>query len=172
MLKEKPEGPERWGSVLLAEDGIRRKAARESLVGLGREATPLLLRLLNDPHAGVRWEAALALKEIRDPDAAKALAEALKDENSDVRWVAAEALAAIGRGAVRPLLEVIRKGADSFELRDAAHVAISLMRDSGEWSVLSTVYHALKEGEPPEVVVLEAADALWLLDREVGVATV
>lgn len=170
MLENDIKGPRFWASELVTKDGIHRKAAREKLSSMGREATAVLLGLLDDPRAVVRWEAALALKEIGDPDAAEALARAMKDENGDVRWVAAEALAAVGRAAIRPLLEVIKREADSFELRNAAHVAISLMRDSEDWEVLSPVFQALKDGEPAEVLVLEAADALWLLDRGAGIA--
>lgn len=165
MLDNDSKGPGFWALILATKDGVHRKSARENLVAMGREATPVLLRLLEDSHSTVRWEAALALKEIVDPTAAEALAKAMKDENGDVRWVAAEALAAIGREGIRPMLAVLREDADSFELRDAAHVAISLLRDRDDRETLSGVYETLKNGNPPEVVMMAAADALEALER-------
>lgn len=165
MLQNDSRNPGLWALTLATKDGLQRQSARENLVAMGHEATPVLIRLLDDDHSTVRWEAALALKDIKDPAAAQALAEAMKDENGDVRWVAAEALAALGTDALRPLLEILREDADSFELRDAAHVAISLLPDSEDRDTLSSVYHALKNGNPPEVVMMEAAEAMAALDR-------
>lgn len=165
MLDNASKGPGFWALILATKDGVQRKSARENLVAMGCEATPVLLRLLEDSHSTVRWEAALALKDIEDPTAAEALAEAMKDENGDVRWVAAEALAGIGSAGLRPMLTVLRDDADSFELRDAAHVAISLLRGNDDRETMSGVYRALKNGSPPEVVMMAAAEAMEALDR-------
>lgn len=154
-----------WALALASNFGLQRQAARENLVALGRDATPILTRLLEDSHSRVRWEAALALKDIVDPAAAVALANALKDENGDVRWVAAEGLAAIGAEGLQPLLRTLMEYADSFELRDAAHVAISLLEDPEQRELLAPVYRALKDGESPEVVMMAAAAALDVLER-------
>ena len=165
-MSEKGSGnPGAWARTLATENGLQRQSARETLVAMGREATATLIRLLKDPHPTVRWEAALALKDIEDPSAGDALAQVLMDESGDVRWVAAEALAAIGREGLRPLLKVLVKNADSFELREAAHVAISLLRNADHRKMLSGVYHALKNGNPPGVVMVEAAEAMDALER-------
>jgi hypothetical protein len=164
-MSERGSGsPGDWALTLANENGVQRQSARETLVAMGREATPILIRLLSDPHPTVRWEAALALKDIEDPSAGEALAEALMDESGDVRWVAAEALAAIGREGLRPLLKILVEDADSFELREAAHVAISLLREAGNREILAGVYQALKNGNPPDVVMMEAAGAMDALE--------
>jgi HEAT repeat protein len=165
MSEHDSNNPGFWALVMATKDGPQRQAARENLVAMGNEATPVLLRLLEDPNPTVRWEAALALKETKDPSAAEALAEAMEDENGDVRWVAAEALAAIGTPGLRSLLKILRRDADSFELRDAAHVAISLLKDRDDRDAMAGVYRALKNGTSPEVVIMEAAQALEVLDR-------
>jgi HEAT repeat protein len=153
-----------WALALATKDGMQREVARRRLVALGREATPVLIQLLDDSEPKVRWEAALALKELGDPASVEALVEALKDENSDVRWVAAEGLAVIGEESLRPLLETLRQEADSFELRDSAHVAISLLEDGELRELLAPVYQAMKDGKSPEVVIMAAAEALEALE--------
>jgi len=163
MSKINSENPGVWALTLATKDGLQRQAARERLVAMGREATAVLIRLLEEPDPRVRWEAALAMKDLGDPAAAEALVEALKDENGDVRWVAAEGLAAIGRESLRPLLRTLVADADSFELRDAAHVAISLLHGEDQLDLLAPVYRALKDGRSAEVVMTAAAEALEAL---------
>lgn len=96
-----------WALVLATDDVEKRQSARETLVRIGPEATPVLITLLDSSLSSVRWEAALALKEIRDPASSGALAEAMKYKNGDVRWVAAEALAGTGTDGLEALLRVV-----------------------------------------------------------------
>ncbi|MGW8266384.1 MAG: HEAT repeat domain-containing protein [Longimicrobiales bacterium] len=163
MSKINSNNPGVWALTLAAKDGLQRRAAREKLVAMGREATPVLIHLLEDPDSGVRWEAALALKDLGDPAAVEAMVEALKDENGDVRWVAAEGLAALGEASLRPLLRGLMADVDSFELREAAHVAISLLHDEDQQELLAPVYRALKDGQSAEMVMTAAAEALEAL---------
>jgi HEAT repeat protein len=153
-----------WAQALSSKDGVSRQSARENLVAMERAATPILIRLLEDAHSQVRWEAALALKDISDPAAVDALVAALRDEEGDVRWVAAEALAGIGRASVVPLLRSLTEYADSFELRDSAPVVIGFLRDPGLRETLEPVHEALRDGGSPEVVIAEAGEALELLE--------
>ena len=153
-----------WAMALATKDGPQRQMAREKLVAMGREATPVLLQLLDDSEPKVRWEAALGLKALADPASVEGLVKALKDENRDVRWVAAEGLAAIGEASMRPMLETLRQDADSFALRDSAHVAISLLQDRELRELLEPVYSAMKDGRSPEVVLMAAAEALEALE--------
>lgn len=163
MSENHLKNPGVWALVLATKDGLQRQSARETLVAMGREATPVLVQLLDDPDSRVRWETAMALKDIADPAAAGALVQTLKDENGDVRWVAAEGLAAIGKEALDPLLRTLAEDADSFELRDAAHVAISLLKDPELRALLAPVYRAMKDGKAPEVVMMAAAEVLEAL---------
>jgi HEAT repeat protein len=160
MSEKNLTSPGAWALVLAVKDGLQRQAAREALVAMGPEATPVLIRLLGEPDSLVRWEAALALKETADPAAAEALVQALKDEDKDVRWVAAEGLAAIGGEAMKPLLQALAKDADSFELRDAAHVAIGLLEDPEQRALLAPVYRAVKDGNAPGMVMMAAEEVL------------
>jgi HEAT repeat protein len=109
--------------------------------------------------------AALVMKDLAHPYTVDTLLEALDDENGDVRWVAAEALGAIGTPAVEPLLHVLIQKGDSFELRDAAHVTISLLDDEEIRTLLLPVYRALVDRSPPDVVMAEAGLALVALNR-------
>ncbi|HMK16194.1 MAG TPA: HEAT repeat domain-containing protein, partial [Methanomicrobiales archaeon] len=56
------------------------------------DEVPYLIALLEHPELNVRWRAAEALGEARDPRAVGPLIAALKDEYQDVSWIAAEAL--------------------------------------------------------------------------------
>ncbi len=165
MSKLNQNNPGVWALILATKDGLQRQATRENLVAMDRDATPVLLRLLENPDSRVRWEAALALKDLADPAAAEALVEALKDENGDVRWVAAEGLGAIGEASLRPLLKSIMNDAGSFELRDAAHVAIHFLRDKGQRELLEGVYRAIMERRSSAEVIMAAADAMDVLEK-------
>ncbi|MEQ8279153.1 MAG: HEAT repeat domain-containing protein [Deltaproteobacteria bacterium] len=64
-----------------------------------------LRRLLRDDEPGVRQEAAAALGDLRDAEAADALAERLEDSDAGVRFEAAFALAGLRDARARPHLE-------------------------------------------------------------------
>ena len=153
-----------WALALSSKDGVYRQSAREELVAMGRAATPVLVQLLEDAHSRVRWEAALALKEISDPAAVDALVTALRDEEGDVRWVVAEALAGIGRASLIPLVRSLTEHADSFELRDSAPVVIGFLRDPGLREMLEPLHEALRDGGSPEAVIAQAGEALEVLE--------
>lgn len=149
-----------------SEDGVARQAARDRLVSLGPRITPAMSRLLEDERSQVRWEAAMALKETLDPAAVPALVRALDDESEGIRWVAAETLAAIGEPSIEPFLRRLIEGADSFGLREAGHVLISRLDCPKLRGTLEPVYEALRERNPPDVVMAAAGDALEELERE------
>jgi hypothetical protein len=171
MTEIEPKDTATWAQALSSKDGVHRQSAREKLVAMGQAATPVLIRLLEDPHSRVRWEAALALKDISDPAAVDALVVALRDEEGDVRWVAAEALAGIGKASLIPLLRSLTEHADSFELRDSAPVVIGFLQDPGLREMLEPVHEALRDGGTPEAVIAEAGEALEVLEgRGTGLA--
>lgn len=155
-----PQDPRKWALALADRDGMRRQTAREQLVAMGRSATPALTYLLADSDPTVRWEAAMALKDIADSASAQALALALADDDRDVRWVAAEGLAAIGRPSLKSLLTTLVSRSDAFEFREGAEVAVSLFTSPTEATLLAPVLQALRSGKPPEVVSVTAAEAL------------
>lgn len=98
-------------------DGVVRWNARQRLVQIGRPAVPALIQALASADEGARWEAAKALGEIRDPQAAPALVDALEDWAPGVRWLAAKGLIALGNGALPALLQAVERCADSLWLR-------------------------------------------------------
>ncbi len=81
----------------------------------GKRAGPELMRLLrHDDNWVVRWRAADALAEIRDPRASEALAAALEDKKELVRWFAAIALGRLGDGrAVAVLVDLLETDDES-----------------------------------------------------------
>ena len=66
--------------ALEAKSGLARENARRHLVEMGLAATPVLETLLQDTRTQVRWEAAMAMKEIADPTSVPSLIDALEDE--------------------------------------------------------------------------------------------
>lgn len=103
------------------DDGARRQEARDALVQIGKAAVRYVTRALADPNARVRWEAAKALRDLREPSSAPVLVEALMDETLEVRWLAAEALAALEEKAIIPLLHALEKNFGSIWLRNGAY---------------------------------------------------
>ena len=82
-----------------APDKHERARAARVLGGIGADAgraIPVLLEVLRDREAIVRFDAAKALEKMGDA-AREALSEALQDDDEVVRRIAAEALARIIR---------------------------------------------------------------------------
>jgi hypothetical protein len=73
---------------------VRAVAIRALNRSRDRSATPIFIKRLNDKSDLVRWEAAKALANIPDPDAAEPLARILTNpaDDNDVRIAAADAL--------------------------------------------------------------------------------
>src|SRR5512136_3166476 len=75
------------------------------------DEVPYLIDLLVHPELNVRWRAAEALGEARDPRAVEPLIAALKDPYQDVSWIAAESLGKIRDArAVGPLVAALKEG--------------------------------------------------------------
>jgi HEAT repeat protein len=144
--------------------GLKRQQARWELVSIGKPAVPALLELLKDQREGVRWEAAKALSQIGDPDAAPKLVEALDDDNFGVRWLAAEGLICTGGRGLIPLLRALERHSDSKWLRDGAHHVIrSLVGEPTLHDTLAPVLRALEGIEPVLEVPPAAEKALCTL---------
>jgi HEAT repeat protein len=127
--------PETIGTLVAdlgGDDGSVRESARLSLVRLGSPAVAGLIAALGDAHRRVRWEAAKALEQIADPEAAPALVGALEDQDPAVRWLAAEGLIALKSKGLVPLLRALIERSDSFELREGAHHVLHDLHDVSE----------------------------------------
>jgi len=142
-------------------DPVRRHGARAALVRIGSAAVPSLLAALDAPQPPVRWEAAKALTDIADPSAAERLVTALGDHKSDVRWVVGEALVALGRAAVKPLLEALTKSDLPEGMYPAAHHVLHDLAKRGDLApALEPVLQAFNKTAPEVTVPLAAAEAL------------
>jgi hypothetical protein len=135
-------------AMLASQDGVERSGAREQLVGIGRPSVSALIGALRSPSRHVRWEAAKALSEIRDPRAAPALVDALQDKRPAVRWLAARALVALGRDALIPLLDCVQRASDSVWMREGAHHVLHTLIRDGVADEAIPVLEALEDLEP------------------------
>jgi HEAT repeats len=133
---------------LEASDGIRRRDTRERLVEIGRPAGPALITALASPSRSVRWEAAKALGQIRDPRATPALVDALEDVDPAVRWLAAGGLLALGQQGLVALLEALEQCSDSLWLREGAHHVLHTLIRDGLADEAVPVLQALEDIEP------------------------
>jgi HEAT repeat protein len=143
-----------------SRDVAEREESRKKLQLFWTEATPALTEALNSPQERVRWEAAQALRRIKDPAAAPALVHALEDDEASIRWLAARALVALGRDALVPLLEELEQGSGSVWLRTGAHHVLHALLREGLADETEPVMEALENLEPTIEVPVAAYHAL------------
>lgn len=127
---------------------------------MGKAAVGSLIDALRDFDERVRWEAAKALGEMREPAAIPAFIGALDDEQGDVRWVAARGLVKLGRRPLVPLLQALMAHGDSPRLRWGAHYVLRRMRGRDLDVLLNPVLAALEGVEPAVAAPLAAEAAL------------
>ena len=151
--------------TLANKDGLKRQAARESLVLVGEPAVAPLVEALADRREHVRWEAAKALGEMCAPAAAPALVRTLEDRDGGIRWVAAHALIAMGRQGLAPLLQALVERSDSGLLREGAHHVLRALVAGELAGMLSPVLAALDGPEPRVEVPVAAQGALARLSQ-------
>jgi HEAT repeat protein len=148
------------------KNGLVRQEARKKLEIMGIHATSSLIKALNAPNENVRWEAAKALKDLRDPRAADALVHALMDDSFEVQWLAAEALIALELDAVVPLLRGLTEHSESTFLRQGAHhVLHGLERKRLLDRETQSVLDQLRSLEPLEPFPMAAEKALKSLEN-------
>ncbi len=148
-------------AALSGKDGYKRQLARQSLTRIGRPCVAPLVEALASPITVVRWEAADALGEIRDPSAAPALVDALRDEAIEVRWVAAEGLITLGRASLDPLLRSLIKHFGSLRLREGAHHVLYALNKARQLNKeTQAVLRSLRSFEPVVSVPWAAQAAL------------
>jgi HEAT repeat protein len=147
-------------AVLYSRDGLLRERARRSLVAIGSIAVEPLIDTLEKGNETARWEAAKAISEIGDPNAAYALVGALEDNYFDVRWVAAEGLITLGIDSLRPLLEVLLKSPDSTWLREGAHHVLRGLCDLDLEELVDPTLTALEHVQPAHDLILSIRQTL------------
>ncbi len=149
-------------SNLSSDNDGARVRARYALVAMGSAALPSLIKALTSREYLTRWEAAKALGEIGDPEAAPALVRALEDEDFDVRWLAAEGLTQMGIKGLKPLLEALRDRGGSELLLEGAHHVFHDLTKGALRKTLTPVLAALEAIEPGREVP-------WAATHEAGV---
>ncbi len=147
---------------LASRNDVTRVRGRQLLVSMGKAAVPSLIEALKNKKYLVRWEAAKALGEIGEPEAASALVEALEDREFDVRWLAAEGLIKLNINGLKPLLQALRDRGDSALLREGAHHVFHDLAKGALKKSLTSVLAALERIEPGEEVP-------WAAVHETGV---
>jgi HEAT repeat protein len=154
-------------AVLAGNDSLARQQAREALVNIGKPAVTPLMEVLAATASNfhVRWEAAKALSEFEDPEAAPVLVTALEDESFGVRWLAAEGLISLGQHALAPLLEALVQRSDSAALREGAHHVLRMLNQGDLHAQIAPVLAALEDIEPIVQVPVAAHAALDLVKK-------
>jgi HEAT repeat protein len=147
-VKEEPSSVEALVAGLSSHDDDARVRSRHSLVAMGKVAVPLLTEALKNGRYLVRWEAAKALGEIADPEAAPALVDALEDEEFDVRWLAGEGLIKMNINGLKPLLRALEHRGDSVLLLEGAHHVFHDLTKGALRKYLLPVLAALEALEP------------------------
>lgn len=136
----------------------RRMAAATNLGRLGdSQAVPELVRLLNDPQAGVREMALFALGILGDSSVTDAILNSLNDYDADVRYRALVALSDLGYSNLEDVL--IRCMSD--EAYGVREQALSQLRTIGTVKAVPAVLRALLERESEmQQMAEEALDRL------------
>jgi HEAT repeat protein len=142
---------EHLGKALRSGNENQRYWAVKSLVGIGREAVPLLLKILARGPKKMRLHAATALGEIRDPVALPYLVAALGDEVWQVRFNSFQGLLDFGEKA----LEDLTKGISS-DNEDRAYWSAKALGKLGE-KARGVLLHVLRSGSRRLRFVVAAA---------------
>jgi hypothetical protein len=124
-----------------------RVAAGNTLVKIGAPAVEPLTVALHNPNKDVRFNAARALGEIRDPRAVESLLDLLRDQNRTVRLASARALGFVRDArAVEPLCHAL--GDRARMVRNYVAWALGEIGDERAVPALQKAYkHALMEGD-------------------------
>lgn len=99
-----------------------------------------LIIALRSRNADTRYEAAVALGKLGDPEAIDPLQEALSDPEPGVRWVAMEALGAIGEPAIDALISLL--SSPEVDTRWGAAIALG---DIGSTEAIGPLAAALED---------------------------
>jgi HEAT repeat protein len=152
---------------LNSKDAAQRQKARLKLVKIGKPAVPYLIKYLTDKEFRLRWEAAMTLRDIRDPSSAHSLVDALMDEAPGVRWLASEALISLGKPGLITLLRGLEKHFDSTWMREGAHHVLHDLRPEEYMTEeMLQVFEILSDGSPREIIPTAARKALTSVRKQ------
>ena len=157
-----------------ADPGKRERAASELIAAPDPRAEEPLLQALDDPEAGVRGQAALAVGSLKSQGAIARLLELTKDSNWFVRVAALNGLGYIDPALpAEPALaalsddEPLVRQAAALNLGASADpVAVDMLMEAlahdSDWAVREAAADALGEiGDPKAAASLQRAARLW-----------
>ncbi len=149
--------------ALNSDSLAERRRAINALIKTGKPVAPRLVEILRDRSGRARWEAAIVLRAIRDPESAPALVRALDDEMVEVRWEAAEGIIGLGHHGLVALLHGLIAESGSTRVRESAHRILSAMARGKDAPIVQPVLEALEGPAPiaaPPVAAFAALNAL------------
>jgi hypothetical protein len=103
--------------------------AETTLISLGKDAVPSLMKAAADENLEIRRRVAKILGDIKDPRAVQCLLLTLDDKDRNIRMLAASSLAEIGKPSLEGLLEVLKNRDKPFETRADAAWALGKVGD-------------------------------------------
>lgn len=149
-------------------EGQVRERARKELAERGPDVIDDLAPYTRSPNERERWEAAKTLGQIRDPGAARLLAEAMDDDRFDVHWIATEGLIHLGDRSVAPVLHQLVERAHSVRIREGAERVLGevsrTVDDEDLSELVREVLEALHGFTPVEQIAEKAYETLRKLD--------
>jgi HEAT repeat protein len=140
-------------NVLSDNDRFVKSRAAYALSMIGEPAVDPLINALREGDGNLRWGAAIALGKIRSSRAIDPLIRALADKYENVRAESASALAAIGKPALGPLLQVLKFSDGTVRLEIVT--ALGELHDTGAIQPLIQLLDTADEDERKAI-----ADAL------------
>jgi FOG: HEAT repeat len=144
-----------------SKNSVKKLAARNTLVKMGKTIIPYLHRLLNSENGSLRMEAATIVELIADKRSIPFLIILLDDKEFEIRWIAAEGLVKIGRRAILPLLKAIPDGKSSFIFNKGAHHVLLSLLNENEKNKLKSLLLSLDDAqELGETAPVEASEAI------------
>jgi HEAT repeat protein len=147
-----------------SKNSVKKLAARNTLVKMGKTIIPHLHRLFNSETASLRMEAAKIVELIADRRSIPFLINLLDDKEFEIRWIAAEGLIKIGRRSILPLLKSIRDGKSSYNLNKGAHhVLLSLLKEDEKIKLKALLLSLDDAQELGETAPVEASKAIKTL---------
>lgn len=154
-------------NFLESDDKKVRTRARNSLVTIGKQASPALSFMLeNSKIYKARWEAVKALSDIKDLKSIPSLVKALEDPETDVAWMAAKTLESFRRAAWPELLRtLVSHGSESIILQHGVHHILRKQKAEGYNDLLDTLRTALETGSVPESISPAAHQILERLKK-------
>lgn len=159
----KPRAKEILEKALQCDSPHLRSAAIEIVVETGqKDMLPHLTRLVTDPVVPVRFNAAIALGDMKCSGCEKILRKSLNDPDVNVRIAAAYSLAQLKKPGFTEYIRAAAKNADQTVRANAA----LLLGKLGDTDSIPLLYEVMTDDDSTDKVRLQAVESLALLGDE------